>query len=155
MTSLDSSSNAESGMDDNSNSSLNNLDLQPLTEAVTDGQRRRGGFNSKEIGGAQVEEKENGGGGEPKEGDGELWRAFSNNFRQVQTVLDRNRLLIQQVNENHQSKIHENMVKNVALIQEINENISKVVSLYSDLSANFSSMVHAKNNDGKGKKSNS
>lgn len=55
-------------------------------------------------------------------------------------MLDRNRVLIQQVNENHQSKVHDNLVKNVALIQEINGNISKVVSLYSDLSANFSSV---------------
>ncbi|KAA8543734.1 hypothetical protein F0562_022089 [Nyssa sinensis] len=29
------------------------------------------------------------------------------------------------VNENHQSKIHDNLVKNVALIQGINDNISK------------------------------
>ncbi|XP_057488831.1 uncharacterized protein LOC130774792 [Actinidia eriantha] len=60
-------------------------------------------------------------------------------------VLDRNRVLIQQVSENHQQKIHDNLVKNVALIQEINGNISKVVSLYSDLSVNFSSMFHQQN----------
>ena len=76
---------------------------------------------------------------------GEVWGTFTDNFRQVQSVLDRNRVLIQQVNENHQSKIHDNLVRNVALIQEINGNISKVVSLYSDLSANFSSMFHQQN----------
>ncbi|CAA0811103.1 Protein EARLY FLOWERING 4 [Striga hermonthica] len=75
-------------------------------------------------------------------GDPAVWAAFTENFRQVQSVLDRNRVLIQQVNENHQSKIHENMVKNVALIQEINGNITKVVSLYSHLSENFSTAVH-------------
>ncbi|KAG2730498.1 hypothetical protein I3760_01G295300 [Carya illinoinensis] len=75
-------------------------------------------------------------------GDGEVWDAFNQSFRQVQTVLDRNRSLIQQVNENHQSRIPDNMVKNVALIQEINGNISKVVSLYSDLSSNFSTLFH-------------
>ncbi|KAL7147863.1 hypothetical protein ABFS83_06G137600 [Erythranthe nasuta] len=74
-------------------------------------------------------------------GDQAVWEAFTENFRRVQTVLDRNRVLIQKVNENHQSKIHENIVKNVGLIQEINGNISKVVSLYSELSANFSSAV--------------
>ncbi|GER54470.1 ELF4-like 4 [Striga asiatica] len=75
-------------------------------------------------------------------GDPAVWAAFTENFRQVQSVLDRNRVLIQQVNENHQSKIHENMVKNVALIQEINGNITKVVSLYSHLSENFSTAVN-------------
>ncbi|GFP97641.1 protein early flowering 4, partial [Phtheirospermum japonicum] len=78
----------------------------------------------------------------PDGGDPAVWAAFSNNFRRVQSVLDRNRALIQQVNENHQSKIHENMVKNVSLIQEINGNITKVVSLYSDLTADFSGAVH-------------
>ncbi|KAK8277700.1 hypothetical protein V6Z11_D10G292500 [Gossypium hirsutum] len=64
------------------------------------------------------------------------------NFKQVQSVLDRNRMLIQQVNDNHQSKNPDNMVKNVALIQELNGNISKVVSLYSDMSSNFSTSFH-------------
>ncbi|CAA3014195.1 protein EARLY FLOWERING 4 [Olea europaea var. sylvestris] len=74
-----------------------------------------------------------------------IWAAFTENFQEVQSVLDRNRVLIQQVNENHQSKIHDNMVKNVALIQEINGNISKVVSLYSNLSANFSNVFNQPN----------
>ncbi|CAI9091702.1 OLC1v1026798C1 [Oldenlandia corymbosa var. corymbosa] len=87
----------------------------------------------------------------------EMWNAFSDNFDQVQAVLDRNRVLIQQVNDNHQSKMHDNLVKNVSLIQEINGNINKVVSLYSDLSVNFSSMCHHQRNtpiqskDGDGK----
>lgn len=79
---------------------------------------------------------------EALECDPEVWDMFNKSFRQVQTVLDRNRTLIQQVNENHQSKTADNMVKNVALIQEINQNISKVVSLYSDLSSNFSTAFH-------------
>ncbi|XP_022764478.1 protein EARLY FLOWERING 4-like [Durio zibethinus] len=84
---------------------------------------------------------------EEVEGDPEVWATFDKSFKQVQSVLDRNRVLIQQVNENHQSKIPDNMVKNVALIQELNGNISKVVSLYSDLSSNFSTMFHHKNGD--------
>ncbi|KAL3523978.1 hypothetical protein ACH5RR_016812 [Cinchona calisaya] len=79
------------------------------------------------------------------DGSSEMWTTFTDSFQQVQSVLDRNRVLIQQVNENHQSKIHENLVKNVSLIQEINGNISKVVTLYSDLSGNFSSMCHQRN----------
>ena len=61
-------------------------------------------------------------------GSAEVCESFNDNFRKVQSVLDRNRVLIQQVNDNHQSKIPDNLVKNVALIQEINGNISKVVS---------------------------
>ncbi|XP_060178667.1 protein EARLY FLOWERING 4-like [Lycium barbarum] len=79
------------------------------------------------------------------EGNSEMWNNFSNRFRQVQSVLDRNRLLIQQVNENHQSRTNDNMVQNVGLIQELNGNISKVVSLYSDLSTNFSTIFHQEN----------
>ncbi|KAM5556676.1 protein EARLY FLOWERING 4 [Rosa sericea] len=76
---------------------------------------------------------------------GEVWvENFNRSFRQVQAVLDRNRALIQQVNDNHQSRIPANMVKNVALIQEINGNISKVVSLYSDLSSDFSTVFRNK-----------
>ncbi|KAJ9683825.1 hypothetical protein PVL29_016362 [Vitis rotundifolia] len=89
-------------------------------------------------------------GGEAEEGSAEVWENFNDSFRQVQSVLDRNRVLIQQVNENHQSKIPDNLVKNVALIQEINGNISKVVSLYSDLSTNFSSVFHQRNENENG-----
>ncbi|KAG4920231.1 hypothetical protein JHK82_049192 [Glycine max] len=73
-------------------------------------------------------------------GDPEAWATLNKGFRQVQSVLDRNRLLIQQVNENQQSRMHDNMVKNVSLIQELNGNISKVVSLYSDLNTNFTNV---------------
>ncbi|OMO76011.1 hypothetical protein COLO4_25719 [Corchorus olitorius] len=82
-------------------------------------------------------------------GDPEVWQMFDNNFKQVQSVLDRNRALIQQVNDNHQSKIPDNMVKNVELIQELNGNISKVVSLYSDMSSDFSTVFNQRNGDRK------
>ncbi|CAN7007572.1 unnamed protein product [Brassica rapa subsp. trilocularis] len=75
-----------------------------------------------------------------------MWENLDQNFRQVQSVLDRNRSLIQQVNDNHQSKMADNMSKNVALIQELNGNISKVVSMYSDINTNFSSAFHGGNN---------
>ncbi|KAK9279275.1 hypothetical protein L1049_012954 [Liquidambar formosana] len=81
---------------------------------------------------------------EEEECDVEVWETLSRSFRQVQSVLDQNRALIQQVNENHQSKIHDNLVRNVALIREINGNIFKVTSIYSDLSVNFSNIVHKK-----------
>ncbi|KAJ0262401.1 Protein EARLY FLOWERING 4 [Hirschfeldia incana] len=88
-----------------------------------------------------AEEAEQGGGEDPA-----MWESLDRNFRQVQSVLDRNRSLIQQVNDNHQSRMADNMSKNVALIQELNGNISKVVSMYSDINTNFSSAFHGGNN---------
>ncbi|OIT34915.1 PREDICTED: protein EARLY FLOWERING 4-like [Nicotiana attenuata] len=77
-----------------------------------------------------------------QEYDTEAWETLSKCFREVQSVLDRNRILIQQVNENHQSMLPYNLVKNVALIRDINHNISKISCLYSDLSVNFCNIVH-------------
>ncbi|XP_057979097.1 protein EARLY FLOWERING 4 [Malania oleifera] len=131
MTTLDSSSAAESSMDDGSNGSH-----QPSRLHLHSADGRNGYGYGEDADG---------------EGDAEVWDAFSKSFSQVQSVLDRNRVLIQQVNENHQSKIPDNLVKNVALIQELNGNISKVVSLYSDLSTNFSSMFHQRNGTVAGK----
>lgn len=76
-----------------------------------------------------------------EECDFEAWDTLDKGFKEAQSVLDQNRLLIQQVNENHQSKIPDNLVKNVALIQEINCNILKVSDVYSNLSMNFASFV--------------
>ncbi|XP_057523194.1 protein EARLY FLOWERING 4-like [Amaranthus tricolor] len=81
-------------------------------------------------------------------GDPEAWNDFADSFSRVQTVLDRNRELIQQANENHQSRIPDNMVKNVAIIQELNGNISKVASIYSDLSTNFTGRVRQQRQKG-------
>ncbi|XP_020205638.1 protein EARLY FLOWERING 4 [Cajanus cajan] len=71
-------------------------------------------------------------------GDTAVWGAFSESLREVQSVLDRNRFLIKQVNENQHSRLRDNMLKNVSLIQELNGNISKVLSLYSHINSNFS-----------------
>lgn len=54
-----------------------------------------------------------------EEGDLEAWRTVNHSLQEVQSVLDRNRVLIEQVNQNHLSRIHDNTVKNVALIKEI------------------------------------
>ncbi|KAK2974613.1 hypothetical protein RJ640_025907 [Escallonia rubra] len=55
-----------------------------------------------------------------EECDAEAWEILSAGFRDVQSVLDRNRALIQQVNENHMSKIPDNLVNNITIIREIN-----------------------------------
>lgn len=74
--------------------------------------------------------------------EGEAWDTLSRSFRQAQSVLDQNRELIEKVNSNHESKIPDNVAKNVGLIRQINGNISKVLSIYSDLSSSFSNIVH-------------
>lgn len=86
--------------------------------------------------------KNDGGDGEEEECDAEAWEMLSRCFREVQMALDQNRALIQEVNENQQSKVPDKLAKNVALIREINGNIARVVGLYSDLSVNFGGLVH-------------
>ncbi|KAI9102155.1 hypothetical protein K1719_023665 [Acacia pycnantha] len=86
---------------------------------------------------------------ETEQGDPEVWATFNNSFQQVQSVLDRNRLLIQQVNDNHQSRIPDNMAKNVSLIQELNGNISKVAHIYSGLNSEFTNMYQKHSNNDK------
>ncbi|CAN4101044.1 unnamed protein product [Withania somnifera] len=82
------------------------------------------------------------GDGDGEEEGTEAWEIITKCFREVQSLLDQNRVLIQQVNENHQSKLPDNLAKNVALIRDINNNISKVSRLYSNLSVDFCNIVH-------------
>ncbi|KAK4283459.1 hypothetical protein QN277_000407 [Acacia crassicarpa] len=70
--------------------------------------------------------------------DGKMLQTFKKNFVQVQNILDQNRLLINEINQNHESKVADNLSRNVGLIKELNSNIRKVVDLYSDLSTSFS-----------------
>ncbi|KAL2603076.1 hypothetical protein R1flu_017214 [Riccia fluitans] len=76
----------------------------------------------------------------PKTGpqmDPKIWAGFHQNFSQVQFLLDHNRLLINEINQNHESKIPESLTRNVLLIRELNNNITKVVDLYASLSVSF------------------
>ncbi|XP_010513223.1 PREDICTED: protein ELF4-LIKE 1-like [Camelina sativa] len=76
-------------------------------------------------------------GDEEEEEDVEVWDTLSNGFKRAQVVLDQNRELIQRVNENHMSRIPDNVARNVALINEINGNIFRVMEIYSVLSVDF------------------
>ena len=69
--------------------------------------------------------------------DGKVMQTFQKSFVQVQDILDQNRLLINEINQNHESKIPDNLNRNVGLIRELNNNIRRVVDLYGDLSSNF------------------
>ncbi|CAM6120630.1 unnamed protein product [Calypogeia fissa] len=65
------------------------------------------------------------------------WANFQQSFTQVQYILDHNRLLINEINQNHQSRIPESLSRNVSLTRELNNNITKVVELYANISEDF------------------
>ncbi|XP_044487530.1 protein ELF4-LIKE 4-like [Mangifera indica] len=75
--------------------------------------------------------------------DGKVLQTFEKSFGQVQDILDQNRLLINEINQNHESKAPDNLTRNVGLIRELNSNIRRVVHLYADLSTSFSQSVEA------------
>ncbi|KAE9464551.1 protein ELF4-LIKE 4-like [Rhododendron vialii] len=86
--------------------------------------------------------------------DGKVLQTFQKSFVQVQDILDQNRLLINEINQNHESKIPDNLSRNVGLIRELNNNIRRVVHLYSDLSTSFTkSMDNSSEGDSSGLKS--
>ncbi|XP_020256800.1 protein ELF4-LIKE 4-like [Asparagus officinalis] len=75
--------------------------------------------------------------------DTKILQSFHKNFVQVQSILDKNRLLINEINQNHDSKVPDNLSRNVGLIRELNNNIRRVVDLYGDLSTSFSKSMEA------------
>ncbi|KAI3847398.1 hypothetical protein MKW98_032724 [Papaver atlanticum] len=77
-----------------------------------------------------------GGGGE-EEHNNKVIATFQKSFIQVQNILDQNRLLINEINANHESKLPHNLSRNVGLIRELNNNIRTVVHLYDQLSTSF------------------
>lgn len=75
--------------------------------------------------------------------DGKVLQTFQQSFGQVQNLLDQNRLLIHEINQNHESKIPDNLSRNPGLIRELNNNIRRVVDIYADLSTSFANSVEA------------
>ncbi|RDX94756.1 Protein ELF4-LIKE 3, partial [Mucuna pruriens] len=69
--------------------------------------------------------------------DAKIMQTFQKSFVQVQTIFDQNRLLINEINQNHESKVPDNLTRNVGLIRELNNNIRRVYDLYADLSGSF------------------
>ena len=78
-----------------------------------------------------------GGGGAGAGVDTKVLHAFQTSFVQVQSLLDQNRVLINEINQNHESKVPGDLSRNVGLIRELNNNIRRVVDLYADLSSLF------------------
>lgn len=82
--------------------------------------------------------------------DGKVVQTFQKSFLQVQNILDQNRLLINEINQNHESKIPDHLTRNVGLIRELNNNIRRVVDLYADLSASFAKSMEVSSEDSAG-----
>eukprot|EP00897_Mesotaenium_endlicherianum_P008954 jgi/Mesen1/8087/ME000434S07333 len=68
--------------------------------------------------------------------DPRVWPGFEK-FNHVQAILDHNRLLINEINNNHEERNPEGLMRNVALIRELNHNVAKVVDLYGEISKIF------------------
>jgi hypothetical protein len=73
--------------------------------------------------------------------DDKVLQTFQKSFGQVQNILDQNRLLINEINQNHESKVPDNLSRNVALIRELNNNITRVVDLYACLSTSVTKEI--------------
>ncbi|CAL0310731.1 unnamed protein product [Lupinus luteus] len=63
--------------------------------------------------------------------DSKVEHTFHNSFVQVQNILDQNRVLINEINQNHESKVPYNLSRNVGLIRELNNTIRRVFDLVS------------------------
>mmetsp|Transcript_15527 Transcript_15527/g.46888 ORF Transcript_15527/g.46888 Transcript_15527/m.46888 type:complete len:202 (+) Transcript_15527:482-1087(+) len=61
----------------------------------------------------------------------------------VQTLLDQNKLLLNEINANHEDRTPEALARNDLLIRELNSNIAKVVQLYRDMDASFEAYSNA------------
>lgn len=58
-------------------------------------------------------------------------------FNVVQDYLEKNKLLITEINNNHEIRTPDGLARNVYLIRELNSNVSKVVELYKELSTSL------------------
>lgn len=58
-------------------------------------------------------------------------------FSQVDVMLEHNRMLINEINRNHETQIPADLTRNVSLIDELDQNIKRVVERYVEISQSF------------------
>lgn len=52
----------------------------------------------------------------------------------VDDLLNCNKILIKEINSNHEARTPEGLARNVILIRELNKNVSEVVKIYQEVS---------------------
>jgi len=62
-------------------------------------------------------------------------------FVAVQDMLDRNAVLIKQINDNHSMRTPDALQRNILLIRELNSNVQRIVGLYQDLADVLSGVI--------------
>ncbi|WVZ79402.1 hypothetical protein U9M48_026982, partial [Paspalum notatum var. saurae] len=108
---------------------------RPPADLLISEERRGEKRASNSMEGGDMTLSEFGGGGAVV--DTKVLHAFQTSFVEVQNLLDQNRILINEINQNHESKVPADLSRNVRLIRELNNNIRRVVDLYADLSSLF------------------
>jgi Early Flowering 4 domain len=79
----------------------------------------------------------------------QIWPAVKQ-FQEVQDVLDRNRVLIAEINHNHQLGTHVALERNVPMLRELNGNVAKAVQLYKEAADSFVVGVMGQEHNGAG-----
>lgn len=60
------------------------------------------------------------------------WSGFET-LNVVQDILDKNKLIINEINHNHELRTPDSLFRNSILIKELNQNIAKVLQQYKEL----------------------
>ena len=63
--------------------------------------------------------------------------ALQKSLSEAQDILDQNSLLINEISQNHESRMPDNLTRNVGLIRDLNNNVKRVVDIYADLSSSL------------------
>lgn len=84
---------------------------------------------------------ENGSTCDPLESVVDMRTFASDRFNDVQDLLDHNKVLLSEINHNHEERTPESLARNVFLIRELNKNVSKVVEIYKDIATEFDQFV--------------
>ncbi|PUZ70606.1 hypothetical protein GQ55_2G245900 [Panicum hallii var. hallii] len=84
-------------------------------------------------------------GGGPNAGGGaKPPQALPKSIGEVRGILEHNRVLIQEISQNQETRDANGLTRNVSLIRELNTNIARVVDLYGELSSCYAHAVAAK-----------